>query len=205
MKQIAILLISCLTFSANAQLNELQGKVGDVSVNSQTKKAQKVDLNTPLSVIDLDSHVSDRPPAYFIQGKHSTETLIHSIDLQQIDSLTIEKKDITIKGKEYYGQINIKLKTDYKPRLISLADLKKKHTKLKDRPTVILIDDHIVKNDYNTSLVDENYILKIEVQTLANKRENLDVSVMRLITKTEENMRKASEIRLRGDATTMLN
>ena len=200
MKLIAILIISILTLSANGQIKELNGKV-----NFKTNKPEKVDINSPLKVINLDKDKPDRQPAYFIDGKHFSETIIRTINPQLIDSISVVKKEITIEGKKYYGQVNIKLKANYKPEIISLTDLKTKYTKQSNTPSIFIIDDEIVKGDYSKFFVDEKYILKMEIQKIDNRKEHLNVNVIRLITKTKENIEKANEIMIRGVDTAILN
>ena len=53
--------------------------------------------------------------------------------------------------------------------------------------------------DYDEFNVDENYILKIEVQSVENSKENLNINVIRLITRTKENLEKANTIILKGN------
>lgn len=199
MKLIAILIVSILTLSANGQIKELSGKV-----NSTTNRPEKADVNSPLKVINLDTDKPDRQPAYFIDGKRFNETILKTIDPQLIDSMFIVKKEITIEDKKYYGQVLIKMKGDYKPEIISLADLKSKYTKESNTPSIFIIDNDIVKSDYDKFFVDEKYILKMEVHKVDNEKEHLNVNVIRLVTKTEKNIEKENEIRIRGIDTALL-
>ena len=198
MKPVVILLISILAISASAQIQELQGITGKVSGGSKATKRQKVDINSALEVIHLDPGENYKPPVYCINGRYSAETIAHAIDPQQIDSITIDKQALSIAGKEYYGRLNIKTKAAYDPGLISLHDLKNKYLAKITNSSIILIDNKLVTSDHSTSLVDEKYILKIELQRLENEAENLNVTVIRLVTKTPENISKANEIRIRG-------
>ncbi len=45
----------------------------------------------------------------------------------------------------------------------------------------------------------------MEIQKIEKKKENLHVNVIRLITKTRENIEKANDIRIRGVDTAMLD
>jgi len=199
MKLIAFIIISILTLSANGQIKEL-----NVMVNSNTNDSQRFDINSPLKVVDIDSSRPDRLPAYFIDGKHFDEYSIKTINSQLIDSIHIVNNEITIKDKKYYGQVHIKMKQDYKPEFISLTDLEAKYLKQSNNPSIFMIDNDIVKSDYNNILVDEKYILKMEIQQIDNEKEHLNVNIIRLITKTKENIGKANEIRIRGVDTAML-
>lgn len=53
-------------------------------------------------------------------------------------------------------------------------------------------------------IVDENYILKIIIEKIDNKEENLQVNIIRLLTKTEENIKKSKQIWIRGTKELML-
>ena len=73
-----------------------------------------------------------------------------------------------------------------------------KYTNIKDNSTIFKIDDEVINADYENNLVDENYILKIIVEKFENKNEKLNVNFINLITKSEENIKKSKEIRIRG-------
>ena len=59
--------------------------------------------------------------------------------------------------------------------------------------------------DYDKYLVDENYILSIVVEKFENQNEKLNLNFIKLVTKSEENMKKSKEIRIRGKEETALN
>jgi hypothetical protein len=203
MKLFAILIISILASSAYGQVKELEGKIGDVSMNSKTTKPAYVDANSPIRIIDLDKNKSVKQPAYFIDGKHFNSKQIKTINPQMIDSVYVVKEKINIDEKEYYGQVHIRMNADYKPEFITLTDLKAKYSEQSKIPSIFMIDNDIINSDYNKFLVDERFILKMEVQKIDN--EDLNISVIRLITKTKENIKKANEIRIRGLDAAMSN
>jgi len=137
----------------------------------------------------------DKRPLYFINGKIQTYQTIIPIDPAIIDSIRVEKEELEIEGKKYYGQIFINLKNESNFRLISLVDLAKKHTNIESGPTVFMIDDELIKGDYEEYLVDEKYILQIIVDT--TNIEGQSMNVVRLLTKTKENIEKSNKIRIR--------
>ncbi len=47
--------------------------------------------------------------------------------------------------------------------------------------------------------VDEDVILSIEIENYENKKENLNINFVNLLTRTEENIRKSKEFRIRGN------
>jgi hypothetical protein len=139
-------------------------------------------------------------PAYFINGKFVGQ---FSLDPKFIDDINVVKGEIQIDGIKYIGQIFIKTKSDYNPKLISLAALKDKYTNLKNMPVVFTIDGNIVNADYDKYVIDENYVLQIIVDNIKNTKENIDLGLIKLLTKTEENIQKSKEIRIRGGEVTL--
>ena len=139
-----------------------------------------------------------RKPAYFIKGKLVNESILRTLNPNEIESVKVEKEDIEIDNVKYFGKLIIATKSNYNPKLISLNNLKAKYTNLKDNSIIFEIDNEIVNENYENFIVDEKYILKIIVQKFENKDEKLNVTIVNLITKTEENIKKAKEIIIRG-------
>lgn len=204
MKLTLLLIISIFTLSVNAQVDALKRKQVKVALNSKVIPAIAVFDTVPV-VVYATINKPAKPPAYFVDGEHFDQCIIKTLNLQLIDSMYIEKKEMKIEGKSYYGQIYIKMKKEYKPKLISLTDLKLKYTSLSTAPSIIMIDNKVVKGDYSKYLVDETYILKIVVEKVDIKEENLQVDLIRLVTKTEANIKEASKITIRGAAEAMLD
>lgn len=199
MRQIIILVITTLTINAFGQVDNLKTKI----VNN-SNQFEKIGNDTTLQVSYVNPNVSDRKPAYYINGKYINETILKTINPQLIDSINIVKRDVEIDGKNYYGQIYIQLKKDYNPKLISLADLKLKYTNRTNAASIFMIDNEIISGDYSKYIIDENYILKIVVEKIDNNEENLQVNIIRLLTKTEENIKKSKQIWIRGTEELML-
>jgi len=216
---IMIFIISILTLSANGQMQIKPVKsliINEDSVSLKTAlqgKAVGIIFDTiPLSVIDtipLVKYVKaenfERQPAFYINGKFMTNTALRTIDPMVIDSIHIEKNEIEIENKKYYGQIYITLKKEYMPKFISLNDLMLKYTTLKNEFTIYMIDNDIIKGNYDQCLVDEKYILKIIVDTIEIEKGKTKINVVRLLTKSKENIEKSREIRIRGLNEMILN
>ena len=204
MKLILILIISFLTLSVNGQIGPINKKDAKVSLTTSIGDKKAVSDVTP-SIEYVKTENVGRQPVYYINGKLSNTTILRTIDPNLIDSIHVEKKEIEIKGKSYHGQIDLKMKKEYHPQLISLNDLKAKYTNLTKSATIFMIDNDIIKDDYDQYLVDEKFILKIIVDTVESEKEKLNVAIVRLMTKTKENIEKSKEIRLRGSDKTTLN
>jgi len=96
------------------------------------------------------------------------------------------------------------MKEAYRPKLISLTNLKQKYTKVDSSPCIFMIDDTVINGDPNTQMVDEGFILQIVVEKVVNPKENLKVNLIKLATKTDENIKKANNIHIRGNNSIML-
>lgn len=193
MRQILILAITTLTMNAYSQNNDLNAKIV-----FNPNKCEKIGNDTILQVSYVNPDVSEKISAYYINGKLIGETILSAINPLLIENINVVKRDVEVDGKKYYGQIYIQLKKDYHPRLISLKDIKLKLTKPTNAPSIFIIDSKIISGDYSKCIVDENHILRIIVEKIENKEENLQVNVIRLLTKTEENIKNSKQILLRG-------
>ena len=187
-------MLSILTLSVNGQTESKTQKDATISLTTSIKNKIAVS-DTTLSVEYVKTENVGRQPAYYINGKLSNPSLLRTIDPKLIESIDVEKREI--KGKRDNGQIHLKMKREYHPQLISLNDLKAKYTNLTKSATIFMIDNDIIKDDYDQYLVDEKFILKIIVDTVESEKEKLNVAIVRLLTKTKENIEKSKEIRLR--------
>jgi hypothetical protein len=60
-----------------------------------------------------------------------------------------------------------------------------------------MMENEIVQGDYDKYLVDECYLLQIIVDKIELKHEKMDFFLVRVLTRTPENIKKAKEIRIR--------
>jgi hypothetical protein len=134
--------------------------------------------------------------AFYINGTF-VGTAIPGLNPSQIESITVLKAD-TINGVKYDGKVLIKTKSAYTPKIITLSDLKFKYTNIADKPVVFMIDGSIINADYDKYLIDEKNVLQIIVDDINNPKENLQLELVKILTRTEENIKKSKEIRIRG-------
>ena len=193
MSRIIVLVITILTLNAFGQNDSLKTKI-----EYNSNKFEKNANDTIPQVSYVNPKVSDKNPAYYINGKYINESILKTINPQLIDSINVVKRDVEINGKNYSGQIHIQLKKYYNPKIISLVDLKLKYTNVTNAASIFMIDNEIISGDYSKYIVDVNYILNITVEKIDNKEENLQVNIIRLLTKTEANIKKSKQIWLRG-------
>ena len=190
-----IFFISALLLVFNCYGQKLTGKVPGLRITKQEIASEN---DTIIKVVYKTEIESNKKPAYFLNGKLINEGILRTINPNEIKSLTVEKNNIEIEKVKYHEQLYIITKSLYKPKLISLNNLKAKYTNLKNNSTVFKIDDNIINADYDNFIVDEKFILKIIVEKFENKNEKLNVNFINLITKSEENIIKSKEIILRG-------
>jgi hypothetical protein len=191
-----ILFIATILLSINSFGQKLTGKVPGLRITNQ-EIASKND--TIINVVYKNEIENNKKPAYFINGILINEGILRTINPNDIATVNVEKENIEIENVKYYGKLYIVTKSTYKPKFISLNNLKLKYTNLKDNSTIFQIDNEIINANYESYLVDENYILKIIVEKFENKKEKLNVNFIRLTTKTEENIKKSKEIIIRGN------
>lgn len=154
--------------------------------------------DSAIKVTYADMPNSEQKPAVFINGKFAGNAL-SSIKPDDIESITVLKQDFQFESNTYKGQILITTKQDYAPKLISLTAIKEKYTNLGNKPVLFSIDGNIINGDYNGYYVDENNILQIIIDKVLVSKENLDLGHIKLLTKTDENIKKLKEIRIRGN------
>ena len=168
----------------------------------KVKKTPKYSEESEIKVIDKNSpsnQQNGKNPAYFVNGIQVGDKTISTLNPNKIESINVEKENLELNGKEYYGKINITTKENYKPNFITLEKLVEKHLPTETNPRIFQIDETVIDQNESEYLVDENYILKIELTTIKNPKLNSDVDFIKLVTKTSENIKKANQIMIRGN------
>ena len=193
MKKIFYISVLLLTLNTFGQI-----KSENVKGLKITKQETVSENDTIITVNYLNKIESNRKPAYFINGELTNESVLKTLNPNEIATINVEKGDIEIENVNYNGKLYIVTKLTYKPILISLNNLKMKYTSIKENSTIFKIDNEIINADYDNYVIDENYILKINVEKFENSEEKLKFNIVNLITKTEENIKKSKEIIIRG-------
>jgi hypothetical protein len=191
MRQVLTILIAFVTLNAFGQTTPI--KVPLVSRSTQPEST----IDTTLKVSYVNSNDSESP-AYYLNGQLLSETILKTLNPNEIESISVSHQEIKVDSQKYYGQIFIITKRDYTPKLISLNDLKSKYTNLKNEPAIFRIDNEIIREDYDKCIVDENYLLNISIEKIDIAKEKLHFRFIQILTKTEENIKKSKEIRIRG-------
>jgi hypothetical protein len=189
MKPILLLLFSILTIHVYGQTSRINT---DVARNSYSQ------LNDSIpQVIYKYSSASQQNIAWFVNDQLVGDAVTKTINPDQIASINVEKKGVVIDRISYDSKVTITMKTGYHPKMISLNDLKEKYTDVKDSPVLFMFENDIVRSDYSNYMVDENFILQIIVDKVELKDEMRDFYLIKLLTRNDENVKKAKEIRIR--------
>ena len=191
-KNIFALILLFVTFNSFSQ---------NINKKKTTEKPNYSE-NSEIKVIYNDSlktlHSKNKPVGIFVNGIFLNENLISAINTNKIETMKVEKDSFEKNGKEYFGKIIIELKSNYKPNFISLKELASKYLTLDTNPIIFQIDENVINQDYNEYAVDENFILKIELNKIKTSEKGTEINLVKLITKTPENIKKANEIRIKG-------
>jgi len=159
--------------------------------------------NSEIKVVYKDSlnkfHSNKQPPGIFVNGLFvGDENVLKVINSEKIKSINVEKKNFEKNGKEYYGKIMVDMKSAYIPKFITIKELVAKYIDVDKNPIIFQINKNVI-NQYDTkNLIDENFILKIEVSKIKTSEKNTELNLIKLITKTTENIKEANIIRIKG-------
>jgi hypothetical protein len=194
MKQLFIFL---LVFAATNSFGQItNGKTTGIILADTGKNPNR---DTTLRVIYVDRNKPERQPAFIINGKYvMNQSFISSLDAKWIEHIEVVKGDTLVNNVRYYGQIHIKTRSNYNPKAISLTELKNKYTEFKGNPVIFMIDGDIVNADYDNYVIDENNLLTIIVDKFQNAKDGIELGLIKLLTKSEQNIKKREQIMLRG-------
>jgi len=208
MKQLFILIIlNTVLLSASGQT------VGSDTLQNELKFQENNNLNSKLTNEKLDNLLftdtaikisyikknhAEKNALYFINNIPVTIYTLYTIDPNTIVEVRVKKEKITFNNKQFDGSILIKLKENYIFKPVILCELIKNHLQLSYPVSVFMINNEIINANCSDIIINESYIYKIEVNQYENKEENINLNFINLITGTEENIRKSSEIKLRG-------
>lgn len=182
-----------LTFNSFCQ--EISGKKSTDKPNYSENSEIKVFYSDKSS----EFHSDRKPVGLFVNDKFvGSQEVLNFINPVKIETINVEKKKFGMNGTEYYGKIFIKMKSDYNPKFLTLKKLSEKYLKLNENPRIYQINEKVIEDSKDEILVDENFILKIVVEKITASENNTEINLIRLVTKTPENIKKANEIRIRG-------
>ena len=68
-----------------------------------------------------------------------------------------------------------------------------------------MLDGNFITSDYETYMVDETNLLTIIIDNVQSVNEKMDIGLIKLLSKTEENIKARKQIMVRGADLTMKN
>nr|WP_321229608.1 hypothetical protein [uncultured Psychroserpens sp.] len=166
-------------------------------VTSHIEKRVMYSDSSQLKVYDNTSKsvIEDPKVAFYINGDFiSNASILKTINPKKIKSLSVEKDSITINDDLYIGKILINLVDGYQPKFISLKDFIANHLELNDLPQIFQLNETILNVNSHDFLIDEHFIMVVSVEEIKTSEENVSVNLIRLITKTEDNIKKGNTI-----------
>jgi hypothetical protein len=195
MKQILLILAAFFSLNAFGQIKEFKSPLNNRNFNNNSR------ADTSLKIIYENKSEKKLSPAFYLNGKFINYSVFRTLNPKKITNIRVEKQYIEVDAIKYYGQVFVETIKNYKSDYISLTDLKTKYAELKDAPTIFMIDNELINDNYDKYILDQNYLLRINIETLENSKEGIRFNLIRILTKTEENIKKVNEIRIRGDST----
>lgn len=154
-----------------------------------------------LSTIFFGQNNKTEEPAIFFDSVLVATNTIEYIDSNDIESINVIKKNTTIDGVLYYGQMYITSKNQKKYDFLTLEQIKSEFTKIKSKNVIYMINGTLIKTNIETLKLDRNYILSVEVtnsDAFYNLRTNIQFDIINILGKTKENLDNKNKILLRG-------
>ena len=191
-------------YGQNADKDSLKKEIKDYIIRAGNKgilSAEKLkflmEKDTVVRVVYNKENSNENNPAYFVNDFQLNTSSIRFIEPNTIENIVVEKDIFEANGRKYIGKIHIKLKENIEFKPISINALKTKYLDLPEFNTIFMIDGKIVYDNFNEVIVNERNIYKIEVQLLDNENEKLKLNIVNIITRTENNIKKYEEIRIK--------
>lgn len=185
MKIISFAILFLMTVNLFGQINELEGKVPGKKIEKYTME------DTIPKVIYLEKNRLSEGVKFYLNGKLITGETLTTINPKYVEEITVEK--------EKDSAIYVTLTKEYQHQFISLSNLKIKYLDTLSGQNLFFIDDRTIYEKYSSYLVDEKNIMSIEVKQINNPEEGIKINLIGLYSRTEENLKKANRVILRGE------
>lgn len=129
---------------------------------------------------------------------------LNTINPEHIKTIKVEKGKFNFKDKEYDAKIILETKTEFNLSFITIDELISKYTNLtKNDKFIYSIDEEVINENEKNTLVDEKYIMQIKVVKLDKVEKNLNL--IKILTRSKQNLNKVNEILIRGNELSMNN
>ena len=193
MRFLTIITFVLYSLSISAQISDKPF----AGVKIADKKKFSMEHDTPV-VVHLSAERKKIETKFVLNGEIVASQTLETLNPDFIESIRVEKDKNSIDN--YNGTIFITTKNAYQPKLITVQNLL--NTYLDDLSQsdkkLVFLNNKVIHEDLGTYMVDERYILKIEVEKKVDSAQNIDLYIINLIPRTRENVEKANTIIIRG-------
>jgi hypothetical protein len=183
----------------------------NLSVQVQERNSSRLTSTFSLkdTIIDVVNHirrVDQKPSACFVDSVLVDPNTMVWLNPKAIKGIHVDKNEITIDGKRYFGQIFFTTSDSISVNLMSLSEIRRKYTNTNSRNCFYVLTDPLSKNkvivtDNANTKVDRNYIFRIIIDQLSlgddHEQESSKVDVIKILFRTQENIDDANKIIIR--------
>lgn len=137
-----------------------------------------------------------------VQPKYFLDSILMGASLPLFSKAEI--KEVLVNKNNKFGEVYIATKNPGLFRFMTLDEIKNKYVKSPSPATLYMIDNDLVKGNIADLKIDENYILNINVLSENDfgslKGSVKDIDIIKITTKSEENLERAGQVYIRGTA-----
>lgn len=189
MKLFLVLIISLYGMCALGQVNS--------KINKLPNSGEPGNLNdTTLKIIYEKKEYHKNMPAYYVNGEFINDPHLY-FNPTQIEKIDVTKGESEISGVKYYGKVYLTLKKTYSVHSISLSNLLLKYTIINNSNNIFTINGNFITIDHENYFVNEDDIMRIIVDKIDDKKRNLNLNLIKILTKTKENIENLNKIMIR--------
>nr|WP_068890688.1 hypothetical protein [Pedobacter panaciterrae] len=113
-----------------------------------------------------------------------------------------EIKEVKVNTESKIGEVYVMTKNPGGFNFMTLEEIKNKYVKSPAPATLYMVDNDLIKGNMANFKIDEHYILSINVLSESDfgslKGSIKDMDIIRITTKSEENLERAGQVYIRG-------
>jgi hypothetical protein len=183
--------MTCFSINTFSQIAPTQI---DTSKLVQYKANSKEFIDTSFKIIYANKSKNTNSIAYFLNDRLVDPSLFGSINPNNLEKPEFIKNSIRIENIFYETQFKIRTKANFNVKILTLTELKKKYVVQKDKSVIFTIDGEIIDYDYDNYQIDENNLLTVIVDSFVNRKENIDLTWIKLLTRSPKNLNDRAKI-----------
>lgn len=165
-----------------------------LNITAQEKKhTYTLEDTTPITVFEKKN---DKSVLYLVNDTAIKEG-INTIKPEAIKEMKVENSAIERDGNIYNGSVKIIIKDNYTPELLSVHEFINKYTLLGSEPYLFGIDGKLINALPSDVIIDGKNIMQIKVTKVDRSELLPDFYFINLVIRTEDNVKKANEIRIK--------